>query len=66
MAKMEGSVSIGPCHENSDVSHVFTKRRVKLDIYVMFARNGTEPNDVEGHKVTFSVELITPRGIRIG
>ena len=38
---------------------------VKLDIYVMFARNDPEPNAVKIQTGHFSIESKTPRGIII-
>ena len=66
MTKVKGAVCVGPCHENSDVLHVLAQRSVKLDIYVMFARNGLEPIAVENQNAHFPSFEKTPRGIRIG
>jgi hypothetical protein len=41
------------------------KRPVKLDIYVMFARNRPEPNAVEIQIGRFLRDSKAPRGIRI-
>ena len=66
MTKVKGAICVRPSHENSDVLHVLAQRSVKLDIYVMFARNSTEPNAVENQEAHFSTHEKTPRGIRIG
>ena len=66
MTKVKGAVCVGPCHENSDVLHDLAQRSVKLDIYVMFARNGPVPNAVKNQNEHFSTFEKTPRGIRIG
>ena len=42
------------------------QRSAKLDIYVMFARNGMETNPVENQNGRFSTYVNSPRGIRIG
>ena len=66
MTKVKRAICVGPCHENSDVLHDLAKRPVKLDIYVMFARNNMEPSAVENQNGPFSTYDNTPRGIRIG
>ena len=66
VTKVKGAICVWPRHEYSDVRHALARRSVKLDIYVMFARGGLEPNAVESPTIPFSRVKNTPRGIIIG